>query len=263
MPQEFNDIEEINCWLEEYQNANDKKLKNQLKNLVVLAYLPLVKKISHGVARRNTDPVDDIIQVGSVGLLKAIDFYKPGMGASFKTYATHMITGEIRHYIRDKVTMIRAPREIQELAFRINQMVQKLTAKTGEIPTDFIIAEHLEIPIAKVSEVIDIDRRKKIISLDQVITGNNDGEQSLSDKLVDDKYQDYLRNQEDRIMILDAVKLLGKQHQEVINLIFFEDRNQMETAAILGISQMQVSRRLKKALIELFEIIVSKNALID
>lgn len=257
-PQDLGEVDEITTWLNEYKNSKDPKVKAQLKNLIVLAFLPVVKKISHGLARRNTDPIDDLLQVGSLGLLKAIDFYNPTMGASFKTYATHLITGEIRHYLRDKSTMIRAPREVQELSFRINQIIQRLSAETGETPSDLDIALELCIPLSKVTEVIDIDRRKKIISLDQVITGSNDGEQSLADKLVDNKYQDYLKNQEDRIMILDAVKALDPQHQEVIQYIFFEDKNQMEVARTLGISQMQVSRKLKKALNELFDIIVSK-----
>ncbi|MCK7485189.1 MAG: sigma-70 family RNA polymerase sigma factor [Bacillus subtilis] len=117
--EDFSSTEEINAWLREYKKASCPKVKNQLRNLIALAYLPFVKKISKGLARRATDPTEDIIQVGSLGLLKAIDQYDTKIGASFKTYATYFITGEIRHYLRDKSNMIRAPRELQELSLEL------------------------------------------------------------------------------------------------------------------------------------------------
>lgn len=253
--EEFASVEEINTWLQEYKRAQDRRVKTQLRNLLVLSYLPFVKKISYSLARRSTDPTEDLIQVGSVGLLKAIDQYDTSLGASFKTYATYLITGEIRHYLRDKGNMIRAPRELQELSFRINQIIQKLTMKFGRIPTDLEIAEDLEIPINKISEVTEIDRRKQLLSLDQVVSGSSENEQTFIDRLIDNKYQDFLMVQEDRIMLAEAIEQLSEQLKEVIKLSFFDDLNQNDIADKLNISQMQVSRRLKKAISELFEII--------
>ena len=250
--------EDINLWLLEYKQTENALTKAQLRNVIVLAYLPFVKKISHGLARRSTDPVEDLIQVGCVGLLKAIDQFDIGVGTSFKTYATYLITGEIRHYLRDKGSMIRAPRELQELSFRVNQLVQKLTVQLGRPPTDLEIAEELEIPVNRVTEITESDRRKQMVSLDQVVSGNSDSELSLVDKLIDNKYQDYLMAQEDRIMLAEAVETLGESLREVIRLSFFEDMSQNEIAKKLGISQMQVSRRLKKALSELFVVITKK-----
>ena len=94
--------EETKIWLEEYKNASSNKTKKQLKNLIAHFYLPLVKKIAYGLARRQSDPVEDIVQVGCLGLMKAIEQYDGNFETSFKTYATHRITGEIRHYLRDK-----------------------------------------------------------------------------------------------------------------------------------------------------------------
>ena len=122
--------EQIQDWLVEYKKTTDEKTAKQLQNLIVVAAMPLVKRIACGLARRATDPVDDLIQVGSVGLLKSVDLYNPDLGTKFKTYATYLITGEIRHYLRDKASMIKAPREIQELAFRINNIVKKIS-ETG------------------------------------------------------------------------------------------------------------------------------------
>jgi len=253
--EEISSLEDINNWLREYKTASDQKIKTQLRDLIVLSYLPFVKKISHGLARRATDPTEDLIQVGSLGLLKAIEQYDTNLGASFKTYATYLITGEIRHYLRDKANMIRAPRELQELSFRINQIIQKLTAKLGRPPTDFEIASELEIPLNKVTEVVEVDRRKQMLSLDQVVSGSTESEQAYVDKLVDSKYQDFLIAQEDRIMLTEAVESLSEPLKDVIKLSFFEDLSQNEIARRLNISQMQVSRRLKKAISELFKII--------
>lgn len=253
--EEVNDLNEINDWLAEYKLVTCKKAKAQLRNLITTAYLPFVKKISHGLARRSTDPVEDLVQVGSVGLLKAIEQYDSTQGSSFKTYSTYLITGEIRHYLRDKSAMIRAPRELQELSFRINQLVQNLTSKLGKTPSELEISRELQIPVSKLDEISQVDRRKQLVSLDAVCSTNNDNDQSLNDKLVDSKYQDFLKLQEDRIMLNEAVESLEEQLKLVIKKRFFEDKSQNEIAQELGISQMQVSRKIKKALNELFNII--------
>lgn len=137
---------QINEWLLTYKNAKEEKVKKQLQNLIVVASMPFVKKIACGLARRSTDPVDDLIQVGAVGLIKALDLYNPEVGTKFKTYATYLITGEIRHYLRDKASMIKAPREIQELAFRINCVIKQLTEE-GVEPTSEQVAEVMSTSI--------------------------------------------------------------------------------------------------------------------
>lgn len=253
------ETEDIEIWLKEFKSTNDLKVKKQLKNLITLYYLPLVKKIAYGLARRNTDPIEDIIQVGSLGLIKAIDQFNNNYGASFKTYATYLITGEIRHYLRDKSAMIRAPRELHELCIRMNNLIEKLKIKLERTPSELEIAKELEMPVNRISEIFEADRRKQLISLDQLVFTNSEAEQSLVDRLVDDKYQLYQSLQEERMMLYDAVSILPDNLKEVIRLSFFEDLNQSEIAQKIGISQMQVSRRIKKATFELFRIISSQN----
>ncbi|MDD3150806.1 MAG: sigma-70 family RNA polymerase sigma factor [Candidatus Gastranaerophilales bacterium] len=259
----YGEPEQFDIWLKQYKQSQSEKIKSQLRDLMVMTYLPFVKKLSHGLARRSTDPVEDLIQVGSLGLLKALDQYQEDFGTSFKTYATYLITGEIRHYLRDKVTIIKAPRELRELSYRINRIIQELTNKLGQTPDNTEIANQLQIPVSRVDEVIEVDRRKQLLSLDQVISGNSENEQSLGDKLVDNKYNDFQLIQEDRIMLSDAINELDKGLKDVVEMSFFEDLSQIEIAQKLGISQMQVSRRLKKALAELFEIITSKQEKIE
>ena len=250
--------EEISERLKLYKSAEDKKQKKHLQNIIALAAMPLVKKIARGLARRNTDPVEDIMQVGSVGLVKAIQLYNPKVSENFKTYATYLITGEIRHYLRDKVSMIKAPREIYELAYRVNKLMQKLKDEQGNEPSEIVLAEELGTSVGKIKEVIDVERRKQTISLDQVISTGVDESLSLFDKIADDNHYNLESFQEDKILINDAIKKLDVKLQEVIVLNYFEDMSQTQIALKLGISQMQVSRRLKKALSMLLNILSEK-----
>jgi RNA polymerase sigma factor (sigma-70 family) len=250
--------DEIVEWLKMYKSTDNQKQKTHLQNIIALAAMPLVKKIARGLARRNTDPVEDIIQVGSVGLVKAIQLYNPQVSENFKTYATYLITGEIRHYLRDKVSMIKAPREIYELTYRVNKLMQKLKDEQGNEPSEVIIAEELGTSVGKIKEVIDVERRKQTISLDQVITTGNDESLSLFDKIADDNQYNLESFQEDKILIKDAINRLDVKLREVVILNYFEDMSQTQIAAKLGISQMQVSRRLKKALTMLLDILSEK-----
>ena len=192
--------EEIAEWLRLYKQTDDEKQKKHLQNVIALAAMPLVKKIARGLARRNTDPVEDIIQVGSVGLVKAIQLYNPKVSENFKTYATYLITGEIRHYLRDKVSMIKAPREIYELAYRVNKVMQKLKDEQGNEPSEAVLAEELGTSVGKIKEVIDVERRKQTISLDQIITTGSDESLSLFDKVADDNHYNLESFQEDKIL---------------------------------------------------------------
>ncbi len=246
---------EIKSLLQIFKSTVDEKKRKQLQNIIVLACMPLVKRIARGLARRSTDPVEDIIQVGSVGLVKAIHFYNPDVSENFRTYATYLITGEIRHYLRDKATMIKAPREIYELSYRVNMLISKLRDNEGNEPSLDALADELDVPVKRVKEVFDIDRRKQTISLDQAIMNSNDNGFSLFDKIADDNYYNLEKFQEDKIIINDAVNRLDTQLKEVIKLFFYEDLSQTQISGILNISQMQVSRRLKKAQKQLLELL--------
>lgn len=252
------DQEQINQWLKDYKQEKNPKAKEKLRNFIVAACMDFVKKIAHGLARRSTDPIEDLIQVGSVGLLKAIDNYNENHGTSFKTYSTYLITGEIRHYLRDKIAMIRAPRELQELSYRVNMIVQRLSLDLGRTPSDLEIANQLAIPIKRIDEVNEIDRRKNIISLDNITSENIENDQPLMDKLVDDNYQDQINRQEMKILLSEAIEVLDDELKTIIKMSFFEDMSQQQIADKLGVSQMQISRKIKKALNKLYSVIKNK-----
>ncbi len=250
-------IDDVNIWLEEYHLTDDEKTKKKLKELVILACMPIVKKVARSLARRSTDPVEDITQVGSLGLIKAVDLYNPEISKNFKSYATYLITGEIRHYLRDKTTIIRAPREIKELSYRVHKLTMELTEKLGKTPTDKDIADALQMPQEKVEECNNLDRRTTTISIDQII-GTDDNSISLVEKIEDESQKEAFNSYENRIILDDAIKRLEPIEQELVVLNYYEGLNQREISEKLNISQMQVSRKLKKAISKLFEIITKK-----
>jgi len=193
------DNKDIHRLLTQYHKTKDKTLRDKIVELTIT----LVKRISYGLARRSTDPVDDLIQVGSIGLIKAIDQFDPNAGAKFHTYATHLITGEIRHYLRDKTSMIRAPRELQELSFRISRLVQDLIHELGREPTDSEVAEVLQISQDKISEAYEVDRRRTLISLDQTLSFDGTSEQLLIDTLEDSSHQIKFSSEEEIVEEVD------------------------------------------------------------
>ena len=250
-------IQDVTSWLEEYHSTEDLKTKKKLKELVILACMPIVKKIAHALARRCTDPVEDITQVGSLGLIKAVDLYDPTISKNFKSYATYLITGEIRHYLRDRTTIIRAPREIKELSFRVHKLTLELTEKLGRTPTDKDIADALQMPQEKVEECNNLERRTTTISIDQIIN-TDDNSVSLVEKIEDESQKQAFDSYENRIILDDAIRLLDPVEQELITLNYYEGLNQREISDRMQISQMQVSRKLKRALQKLFDIISKK-----
>jgi RNA polymerase sigma-B factor len=223
--------------------------RERVRDQIVERCMPYVKKIAHGLARRSTDPVEDLIQVGNIGLIKAVDKFNPLVGSSFKTYATYFITGEIRHYLRDKTAMIKAPRQMYELYYRINQIVQRLTEHLGRTPTDIEIAEELQCPVSKVTQAQDIERRRLPISLDQFMVNDGSGNETVyMERLVDQAQTEFTESHENKLVLERAMVTLKDELRDVVKMTYYEDMSQTEIAERLGISQMQVSRRLRKAL---------------
>ena len=240
---------ELDEWVKDYIAADNDAEKNRLTEKIVTQVMPYVRKIAYGLARRSSDPVEDLIQMGNIGLIKAIGKYNPLMGSSFKTYSTYFITGEIRHYLRDKTSMIKAPRQMYELYYRMNQIVQKLTDELQRTPTDEEIANELECSVSQVIQAQNVERRRTPVSLDQFQVGSDSGSDVMYlEKLVDDKYFEVAENNENKIVIDDALAHLKDELKVVVKMTFYEDMSQTQIAEKLGISQMQVSRRLRKAL---------------
>ena len=131
----------ITEWLKEYHSASSRYKRAKAKALIVTRMLPVIKKIAKTIARRSYDPIEDMVQAGSIGLLKAIDSYSKDINDNFKIYAGYLIIGEMKHYLRDKLNTIRVPRHIQELSFRINSFISTLTVEEVNELTNDDVAE--------------------------------------------------------------------------------------------------------------------------
>lgn len=161
--------------------------------------------------------------------------------------------------MRDKASIIRAPRELQELVAKIGAAVKDLKARGIEDPAEDLIAQVTGLDIAKVHEVLDLELSISILSLDQAISSSvDDDEISLIDKIPSGDYQEFLSSYENKIMLADAIDKLPCDLKEIIELSYYHDLNQREISEKMHISQMQVSRRIKKAISKLYEIIKYK-----
>jgi len=248
---------ELDDHLIAYKECKNEKKKRMLHLTIVESSMYLVKAIASEISFKSGVSVEDLIQVGSIGLIKAIEFYVPNKNAKFKTYAKHLIKGEIKHYLRDKASLIKAPRELQELVTRIRFAINTLKERGFEEPTTEQISVETGISEVKILEVLEIENCKSTLSLDQSFS-HEDEEISLIEKIPAGDYQEILNSYEDKIMISSAIKKLPPDLREIIMLSYFEDLNQREISEKLNISQMQVSRGLKKALNKLYEIIKYK-----
>lgn len=249
--------EDLDTLLAAYKDCKDSKKKRMIHITIVECAMFLVKKIAGTISSQSGIALEDLIQVGSIGLIKAIEFYNPDKNTRFKTYASYFIRGEIKHYLRDKASIIKAPRELQELVFKISSAVKRLNEKGIEEPTDEQIAEEVGVATSKIHEVLEIEHCKSTLSLDQSFTSEDD-DLTLIDKIPSGDYQEFLNSYEDKIMIVEAIKKLPKDLRQIIELSYYEDLNQREISERINISQMQVSRRLKKALSKMYEIIKSE-----
>lgn len=254
-------LDELDTQLLAYKTCTDEKKKRMLHLRIVENAMQLVKKIACNVALQSGISNEDLIQVGSIGLIKAIEFFNTDKNTKFRTYASYFIRGEIKHYLRDKASIIKAPRELQELVVKINTAVKQLKEKGFDEPTEKQIAETIGVDESKIHDVIEIGLCKTTFSLDQTISTLEDDDLTLIDKIPSGDYQEIINSNENKIMLKQAIEKLSPELREIIELSFYHDLNQREISEIVHISQMQVSRRLKKALNRMYEIIQSKEGI--
>lgn len=186
--------------------------------------------------------LDDLFQVGCIGLIKSIDNFDTSHGVRFSTYAVPMIIGEIRRYLRDN-NSVRVSRSMRDTAYKAMQVKEKLTTDNLQEPTASEIAEHLGIPREEV--VLALESIVEPISLFEPIYSDGGDTIYVMDQ-VGDKNDD--NNWLDEIALKEAIKNLSEREKRILMLRFFKGKTQMEVAAEIGISQAQVSRLEKGAL---------------
>ena len=219
---------------------------DRLRNELVVAHLNLVRYLAVKFANRG-EALDDLIQVGTVGLLKAIDRFDLERGVEFTTYATPTIVGEIKRYFRDKGWAVKVPRRLQELNLSVNRAIEKLTVKLGHSPTVTELAQHLGASEEDILEAQELGQAYNLLSLDTELNGEGDKKsQTLADYVGQNDAG--LELLEDRANLERAFQVLTGRERVILYLRFYESVSQTEIAKRLNVSQMHVSRLQQKAL---------------
>ena len=186
--------------------------------------------------------VDDLFQVGCIGLIKAIDNFDIRQDVRFSTYGVPMISGEIRRYLRDN-SAVRVSRSLRDLAYKVMQAREELIASQQRDPTVDEIARAMDIPVSDV--VMALDAMADPVSLFDPVYGEAGESAAVMDRICDSKNTDTAWLE--RIALSEAVEKLGERERRILAMRFFDGRTQMEVASAIGISQAQVSRLEKNA----------------
>jgi RNA polymerase sigma-B factor len=218
-----------------------------LRDQVIEAFLPLAQHLANRFGGRG-EPIEDLVQTATVGLIKAVDKFDPGRGAEFPAYAIPTIIGEIKRHFRDRTWDIRVPRRLQELRLDISEATSTLLQELGRSPTVADIAEHLGLTEEEVLEGLEGARAYNAVSLS---ARTSDGDQSteLGDLIGTEDGEYELA--ELRVALGPAMAALDEREQRILTLRFYGNMTQSQIAEQVGVSQMHVSRLLARALAKL------------
>jgi RNA polymerase sigma-B factor len=240
--------------LREYQQSG----KAALRNRIVELNLGLVRKEAHYWVKQCQEAYDDLVQVGSIGLINAIDKFETVKGYAFSTFAIPYIRGEIQHYLRDKSSILRMPRRWLEIVQQAGTITKDWQSKYQRQPTEVEIAQTLDIPIAQWQEIRLAYQNRQPVSLDCPL-GNDEDAHSLADILPDRHYQSFQLFQEDRLRVQQGLVKLEHHTRQILEFVFLHDLTQKEVAERLDISAITVSRHVKKGLNSLKVMLVNND----
>ena len=228
----------------EYRRTEDRSLQQAL----VLRYLPLVNRIARRYVRPGAS-LEDLVQIGSIGLIHAVTTFDPGRGVKFETYAFHHVAGEIRHFLRDGLEAVRAPRWVRKVYADLTAAVGRLQQDLGRTPTHAEIAHAMNMTEAGVREVLDAHSQMRVRSM----TDMTEEHDVRLDLIAHQRYVSLQLPIEDRIVLIQAMENLADLQRRVVYYLFYQDLTQSEVAKRLGVSQRHVSRLLAAALRHLAE----------
>lgn len=229
--------------LREYQHSRSAAIRNQLVTL----NLGLVRKEAHFWSNQCTESYEDLLQVGCMGLIRAIERFDLSRGHAFSSFAIPYIRGEIQHYLRDKGVLVRMPRRWLALQQQAMTFSHEWRTQHNRQPTDAEIATALEISVTEWQEIKLAWTNRSPISLDTPVQ-DEEGAMSLGEMVPDQQYRSFQLAQEDQLRLQQALVELEQRTHEVLKFVFFYDLTQKEVAERLGISVVTVSRCVKKGL---------------
>jgi RNA polymerase sigma-B factor len=230
--------------LQQYQQTQEATLRNQLVQLNI----GLVRQEAHHWVNQCHESYDDLLQVGCLGLIRAIERFDLSKGHAFSSFALPYIRGEIQHYLRDKSVSVRIPRRWLELRQQSVRIVRELRSQLHRQPTPQEVADALNVSLAEWQEVQLAYQNREPLSLDVPVGDEENNHVSLGELVPDGKYRSFQLAQEDQIRLQQALVQLEERTRDVLEFVFLQDLTQKEVAERLDISVITVSRRLKKGI---------------
>ena len=237
----------LNSLLADYAaTPADQPRRAQMREQLISGYLPLAHNIARRYAQRG-EPLDDLTQVASIGLVQAIERYQPEHGSHFLAFAVPTITGEIRRYFRDKSWSMRVPRRLKDLHLSINSVLGELSQQLDHAPRPSDIAARLEVPVADVLDALEAGHSYRADSLDQLL--GTESPTTVGDLFGQpDPRMDRFVNYHS---LAPALATLPARQRDILIMRFYDDMTQTQIAAKLGLSQMHISRLLSQTLTQL------------
>ena len=250
--------EELRALHRRYRETTDPAEKERIREQLVNAYHDFVYFLARKFQNRG-EPLDDIVQVGYLGLIKAIERFDPDLGFEFTTFATLTVAGEIKRHFRDKGTAIRFPRRLQELHQTVVRVNEQMKNELGREPTVAELADRLGVTPDDVTEAMEIGPAYVPLSLDQPIaSGDGESSRSVSEQIGGADPE--LDRVEMRDVLDRAMEHLTPRERAIMAMRFYEQMSQSEIARRLGISQMHVSRLQRAALEQLRKYVPQESA---
>ena len=226
--------------LRRYHEQGDRAARQQL----IERYMSLVRSLARRYASRG-EQLDDLVQIGAIGLIKAIDRFDINRGVELTTYATPNIIGEIKRHFRDHGWAVRVPRGLQELSIQLMRVVEQLTGELSRSPTIAELAEATGASEEDVLEALETGRAYSPLSLSVSSSGDDDELDPLESLGSDDHEYEV---SEDRAVLEPGLRVLDERERMILQLRFYEGLTQSQIAQRVGISQMHVSRLIRRAL---------------
>jgi RNA polymerase sigma-B factor len=220
--------------------AGDPRARDEL----IERFMPLARSLARRY-EQSSEPLDDLVQVAAMGLVKAVDRYEPGRGCAFSSYAVPTIVGELKRHFRDRTWSVRPPRALQELTLRVDQAAARLAQELDRPPTVSELAAAVGSSDEAVMEALQARTARGALSL-QAPVGSRDEQSELQDTLGGS--DDGFARAETRVMLDSLLTGLTPRARTVLRLRFEQDLTQAEIGALLGVSQMQISRIIRQAL---------------
>jgi RNA polymerase sigma-B factor len=240
--------------LRRYHEQGDVGAREQL----IERYMSLVRSLARRYSYRG-EQLDDLVQIGAIGLIKAIDRFDVNRGVELTTYATPNIIGEIKRHFRDRGWSVRVPRGLQELNIQLSKLLEQLTVQLARSPTIPELAKAAGVTDEEVLEALESGRAYSSLSLSAGSGFDEDGELDPLESLGTEEHQ--YEVSEDRAVLQPGFRVLDDRERTILHLRFFEGLTQSQIAQQVGISQMHVSRLIRRSLEKIREEIASDAAI--